>query len=162
MGIGALALAFGVAYAASTSPAFTSALRVRESQASDVATGQYFPEVVLSAPDNAVLHLSFFASDLFVSVGTESKGRSGGVKRVISFAGYATVGDDWQTVLTHLFETLDASSTQSLLFSTGYSLSPNPGWADYNVAITPKPSFTWGTVRDADDMDFEPKLTAVH
>ena len=153
-----------VAYASSVSRASSPKQASQTTTATKVlgSVPDAFQDVVLSSQDDAVLHLTFFASDLLTRPGTDRAGNSGGLKRVVSFAGYVTVQENWETTFTDFFDTLEAGSSNGVIFSTDYDLWPNPGGAEYDVTITPKPGITWGTVIDVNDLDFVPKATVAH
>ncbi len=161
--VGALTVVPIAAFSATGSFASTPEIRPQDTMTTGHATGKFFNEVVLSEEDDAVLHTSFFASGLLASVGADGDKRDAiGLKRVISFACYVTVQEEWETTLTHFLDTLDAASSSSITLSTGYDLEPNPGGSEYDVTVKPKAGLTWGTIADIDDLEFSAKATVAH
>jgi len=101
-----------------------------------------FVDVVLSGDDAAVLHNSFFASDVR------------GAERTVSIASYVTVEEEWEWTLSHCHRTLAARGTEVVTFTIGYDSLDGTGPIEFEVDVTPVSGRTWGTVAGADDLSF--------
>ncbi len=106
-------------------------------------------EVVLSNQDEAVLHNTFFASDVFSGTNLLT-GAPVPSARVISLASVVLVEEKWEPSIWHVFETVDARGAEDIFIEADYT------GANYLVTVHPVSGIKWGTVSDIDDLEFVP------
>lgn len=110
--------------------------------------------VTLSADNEAYAHFSIHMGEPYM--------QRGKVLRAVSAASYVTVAERWQSSMTHSLEAVDASGADPILMASDYDLLPDNGGAAFNIWIHPGAGFTWGTVDNATQLEFNPECTREH